>query len=352
MANNAVIFSNYINAYSIAKAIKKVGYFDSYLSSETSKSRLCRFEQKSLQTGDFLFFTTEFLLKKYLDKKDKFHFNFNIKDNQLIDDKLNFAEWLLSIKEKPVPHYMDVTKVKKFPILLKGKASFKEGVRVPRGFKLDFIEDLTTIEQKVQNLGFSVSDFFLQKFLENSTQNISVVGYHDFEKNELNVSLITAKYLMDNTPLSGSTGDVVVEIKDPENLLERANEILNKLEYRGVYELEFILDEDTKEYYVLEINPRFWMQHGLFELKNNILIKRYLNIHCDLLKKENKKLAWINGLVFWKNIFSKTNNPALFYFKNLFNYQYHFAPNIIDSFKYVIWDSLKHKPFFRRFMKP
>jgi len=350
MVNNRhIIFSNYINAYSIAKALKKIGFKDIFLNKDIKTSYFCNFSSVLPEKNDLLFFTTEYELINYLNKD--YNLNFNISNHNIIDNKYEFAKFLRSINELPVPDFKEIDEVVKFPVLFKGKASIKNGIRVPRGFLINSKNEFKSLKLKVIDMGFEENDYFIQKYLINATKNISVVGYFNFENPSDNILLITEKVIMDNRPLEGSTGDVVVEINDPSSLIKRTNKIMDGLKYKGVFELEYIYDMDVKDFLVLELNPRFWMQHGIFERLDNILIKKYLEIPTLPVAKKNKKLAWVNGLVLFNNFFSTKNNLIIFILKNCRKYNYHFAPSLYLSLKYSIHNYLKYKPIFKIFLK-
>ena len=69
------------------------------------------------------------------------------------------------------------------------------------------------------------------------------------------------------------------------------------MKYRGAFEMEFVLDEKSEEYKLIELNPRFWMQHGLIEeVTDCALIRRAVGQDpAEIPEKQLRHLYWING---------------------------------------------------------
>ncbi len=83
---------------------------------------------------------------------------------------------------------------------------------------------------------------------------------------------------------------------------------------------------------VLELNPRFWMQHAIFLKVGNGLIKRYLGIDTEDDKKnaDIKNVVWIDGLHFIMSIFRFRIDFLSFVMKKL----------IKKDQKIILWPSL------------
>ncbi len=67
---------------------------------------------------------------------------------------------------------------------------------------------------------------------------------------------LTQKRLM-TRPLSGGMGIVNVTTKN-EQLLHYAEKIIDRVKWNGVMLMDFIIDDDSGEPKLLEVNPRFW----------------------------------------------------------------------------------------------
>lgn len=104
--------------------------------------------------------------------------------------------------------------------------------------------------------------------------NVSVCGWHDRE----NQTYLATRHVLRHPRRIGN-GDVTQITEPPPGLLETTSGLLDALEYRGPFELEFVLDGNTESYKIIELNPRFWMQHGLVgAATGEELVRRYLGV--------------------------------------------------------------------------
>ena len=84
------------------------------------------------------------------------------------------------------------------------------------------------------------------------------------------------------------------------------------INYIGPFELEFVKCLDENKIYICELNSRFWMQNGIFNLNGrNIIIDRYLNIKNKYNKSDFKDVIWIYN--------SKINNTVSLKIKQILN---------------------------------
>ncbi|MGQ9645228.1 MAG: ATP-binding protein [Thermodesulfobacteriota bacterium] len=137
------------------------------------------------------------------------------------------------------------------------------------------------------------------------TKNISVSGFFDHQNPRRNILLITRKLVGYADKMT--MGVIVMTNPDPERLLERTDNILQHLVYTGPFELEFFYEEKDHTYYVLELNARFWMQHGIFvSFFENGLIKRYLGMDTERdwnnLPSNDRPLIWVDNLAFLSSL--------------------------------------------------
>lgn len=305
---NYFVFSNYVNAWSIKKGLEDLGI---ELYSLSDDFGILKKTEKYLNKGDYLFFTEENNLLKYFDLKEyRFYPKHITKD--ILDDKLLFAEYLVRAEEKPIPYWSNINSIKDYPIYLKSRHSWMNDIKLPRGYILqsekDFINAIKDIENKKLNREY----FFLQKLLKSPIENnISVSGFFDYKNFVRNLFIVSKKVLGNSEKIS--TGTIIETIEDPNNLINRTEYILNKLKYTGPFELEFFYEEYDNEYYVLELNPRFWMQHGIFiDYYNNGVIKRYLDIDdesdWEKSKYNYKHIYWINGISHWISLIKRNKD--------------------------------------------
>tara|TARA_B100000886_G_scaffold340459_1_gene310182 strand:+ start:896 stop:2014 length:1119 start_codon:yes stop_codon:yes gene_type:complete len=96
--------------------------------------------------------------------------------------------------------------------------------------------------------------------------------------------------------------------------------IIKKLNWSGLIMIEFLEDFDTKEFKIIEINPRLWGSILLSEFNNSCFIHSYLKLCMGKsVKKQkvlvNKKIRWIfpyDIIYFFKN----PQNPFKFFTKD------------------------------------
>ena len=126
------------------------------------------------------------------------------------------------------------------------------------------------------------------------TDNVSVCGWDD---NSFKQFVVTRKVIQ-HPPKIGN-GDVVeVFCEAPSVLVEITETILKELRYVGPFEMEFVYDLNKNEYKIIELNPRFWMQHGLVgKVTENVLLKCALGmrVNREIPYNEVKYGVWING---------------------------------------------------------
>lgn len=217
----------------------------------------------------------------------------------LLDDKWAFAAWLAAkdltkgLRQWPI----DSPEPLVFPCLLKAKHSWQGDVKLPRGWICRSEQEVQQACAQITQLGLSHQAFFFQEWLgDQQTQNISVCGFHDCRDHARNTTAIVNRLLSNQQGLSCAA--MVETIPDHWDLRTKTLNILDALEFVGPYELEFMVSQGQAV--VLELNPRFWMQHGIFLVKGNSLLKRYFELDClaDQQYQTIENMVWIDGLYF------------------------------------------------------
>jgi D-aspartate ligase len=100
----------------------------------------------------------------------------------------------------------------------------------------------------------------VQEFIPGGDDNLVVFGSY-VNPNRNITRYFTARKLLQYPPHSG-TGVAVRACAVPE-IVEPSRSLLARLEYCGVSELEYKYDRRNGKYVLIEMNPRFWDQHGL-----------------------------------------------------------------------------------------
>ena len=138
-------------------------------------------------------------------------------------------------------------------------------------------DDEAAAFQAIARNGWLESEFFSQRWLGEGHEVFSVCGFFDATEPRRNLLMTTVKVHQYTSVLS--SGSVVASVDDPAELVPRAVRILSDLGYCGPFELKFVRHADT--FLVIELNPRFWLQHGIFLGAGNGVMKRYLGVESS-----------------------------------------------------------------------
>ncbi len=271
-SRSLLILGDYINAWSLQQGLKRLGYWARTLPRE-------QYNAIKWETivGGALFFTDEAGWILAAQQQPPTHFLPRAYNPALID-KLLFAEHLCAIGETPVPFAsLNALQAGAFrtPFILKPRLSWVGTRKLPRGVICFTEAESASALAQLQAQGVDRELLFVQQFMPNA-ENISVSGFYHPQRPERRFFIASRKVLGDGGALS--TGVLVATVPPPPGLGARVAHMLDTLNYHGPFEMEFLHDAATNEYLVLELNPRFWMQHGLFiSGYENILIRAYLD---------------------------------------------------------------------------
>lgn len=289
-----VIFGNYVNAWALRRSLKKMHRpFSVY----SKSNNLIAGSEISVGAQDVLLFTDEGMLLKYHGRKD-FNVFPTLNEPKIIDDKWAQYEFLKRIGESPVPSWQFGEEPKFFPIYLKLKSSWMADRRLPRGEVIHAEQEKRTVYKTKRFADVTPEMCFFQTPLTgNLTGNISVSGFFDHRNSNRNCMLTTRKIW--GCGIYGSTGTIVESTIDPENLVNRTKFILEKLQFHGPFELEFFRDQASGHFYVLELNCRFWMQHGIFiDHASNAVVRYSVDRYCENLAPQTPDIAvlWVDTI--------------------------------------------------------
>jgi|SRR5690554_2628251 len=133
-------------------------------------------------------------------------------------------------------------------------------------------------------------------------------------------------------PNQFGTGTYLKSIYEDE-LLALSEVILKKLNYTGISEIEFILDEEDENYKAIEMNPRTWKSIDFATKCGQNLVEKYASY--ILGKDFNSSLEYKTNK-YWVDVF--TDIPQMFREKKLFNYE-------IKNLYECMWDKKDPLPF-------
>jgi hypothetical protein len=146
--------------------------------------------------------------------------------------------------------------------------------------------------RRLQAMGLGRNVLCFQQMLSTRAEdNVSISGWYDQEPPAFMASRKVLQH-----PEEVGDGDLVEAIPMPLDLERQALAILAALEYRGPFELEFVRDPEAGTYRVIELNPRFWLQHGLLERRVPVgVIARYLGARsAETAEGRSVPHFWVN----------------------------------------------------------
>ena len=290
-----MVFSSYSNAYAIYKGAKKLGI------KVFTVDRYATFPIPSgsrLRKAEYLFFTEEASLRLALTGELEGDYWPSQFPANLLDDKWAFVHWLngteglpVGLPQWPLGEYRHVS----YPCLLKAKHSWVDAIKMPRGWICRSKEELDERLAELELTAYNPDHFFMQKWAGDlRCKVISVCGYFDSLDHMRNLVSVVERIASHRQGLSCSSA--IQTIDDQWGLIAKTGLILDAINFRGPYEMEYVVVGE--EAFVLELNPRFWMQHALFLRFGNGLVKRYLGLdnEDDYEISEIKNAAWVDGV--------------------------------------------------------
>jgi hypothetical protein len=306
----ATVSSSWINAWTLRRACAALGV--ELRSTETRRELPLPRAESTRAAADWIFHTDEASLRSALARADgpaagasglpppQFwprHF-----PAELLDDKWAFADWLAQDSAGPpgLPQSalaeFDPTRTR-FPLLLKSRHSWVDGRKLPRGWVCRNAAELEARRAALPALDLREDWFFLQTwFGDEAMRLLSVGGFFDSRNASRQLECVTERIA--DYGAGPSSSALLVTVADEFGLVERTARVLARLDYCGPYEMEFIVSAAGK-IHLLELNPRFWMQHGLFLAAGNGLVKRYLGLDSSAdrsLPQVPQRLLWADGV--------------------------------------------------------
>jgi hypothetical protein len=277
VARPCATFTAGVNAWSLDRGLRRLGQS---LSVHGTKPDLMSVTSGEPAPGSTLFFTEEQSLERYA-SAERLREGFRHYPRRIewpVDDKLEFAVRAQRAGVEPVPWRSLEDGPPPGPVLLKSRHSWRETRRLPRGY---LVEGNAAARERLAGLadeGLRPEWFFWQRYVPGAEgECISVSGFWDAARPSRALVMVTRKVL--NTDGVLGTGLAVSTVPDPADLRDRSARLLDDLGYQGPFELEFLRDPASGAWWVLELNPRFWLQHGLFVVaRGNGLIRRYLDL--------------------------------------------------------------------------
>ncbi|WP_049723596.1 hypothetical protein [Gilvimarinus polysaccharolyticus] len=186
-------------------------------------------------------------------------------------------------------------------VLASRKAEFsknKDYILKPRR---SFLDELV-VKKGFRDCSESSQDFVVQERL-----SMNILNHYSFSGVALQGQVIfgglTHKVL--EYPSPGGTATLVVPSNNAgclyDTALAEAEKIISEVVYSGVFEIEFIFYKERL--WFLEFNPRFWLQHEIFNALGVNIAVLYTNLclgrSCQDVEFKYKKAVWLHeGFLF------------------------------------------------------
>lgn len=324
----AIITSDFINAYSIVASLKALGWCGPIVCLKEKKKGWTLVEASGMDViglpidlnipedlpdvlskhipasePKVVFFCDERFHHVFMNKqiRNKEHFRVMIGSVTQLDailDKFTFYNFIQDRNLAEIPRTItsqeDPSKRLGYPFFIRFKKSWDGVNLLPRVQIITRPEQQRKVEDTYAQMGLLPHQWCYQEALSiDPRHNVSISGWHGPDER----LYFATRHLLRH-PSANGNGDVTEIIAPPKGLLECTERILSALEYQGPFELEFVLDLKCGSYKVIELNPRFWMQHGLIEaVTGHALVSKYADvIGTKCINRSGEIRYWVNTL--------------------------------------------------------
>ena len=202
-----------------------------------------------------------------------------------------------SIPETCYPENLEVAKHFRYPLLVKGNRglSFFKATH-QKAIQVDDYQSLLRVFNDLHDT-VQLDDVMIQELIPSTSGN-KVVSFTCFaEKGEIKTYWMGRK--VREHPIKYGTATCAESVFQNE-VLKEAAPLVRALEYTGVCEIEFMLDERDGKYKLIEINPRTWLWVGLAKrcgIDYAKMMYKYLNDIPQVFPRGYKVgIKWINWI--------------------------------------------------------
>tara|TARA_Y100001970_G_C14257765_1_gene876869 strand:- start:5961 stop:7640 length:1680 start_codon:yes stop_codon:yes gene_type:complete len=204
----------------------------------------------------------------------------NLASNESIEkclSKIDLLNYAISL-EIPVPRiytndYLDdfISKNNYIPskLVIKSKSEI---------YKNKKVKYISNINQYIKNYSYSKNNL-IQEYIEGYGIGFFAVYYHGKLKN-----YFMHKRIRENPP-SGGSSVCATSIFDKQ-AFDYGTNLLNKLNWHGVAMVEFKKNQNNRQLYLMEVNPKFWGSYDLSMQSGINFAKEYIDISGNIEFKE------------------------------------------------------------------
>lgn len=221
---------------------------------------------------------------------------------EIILDRLKFYRFIEQNQLAPVPKTIpgdrNPFKILDDRVLVRPNMSWSSHSKRQRVAIVSSVVELEEITDHYRKYGLHPEEWCYQEVLSTKAKhNVSICGWYENKEHHI---YCTRKLLQH--PENCGNGDVnELMLDSPGSIMEQSYALLKALDYKGPFELEWVYDEKDGVYKIIELNPRFWMQHSLVgAASSQAVIRKYMGVNSDfyISKKNNPNEVryWVNPL--------------------------------------------------------
>ena len=197
-----------------------------------------------------------------------------------------------------------------FPALI--KPNFSVGAR-----GITRVNSLQELQEKLPEVVEKFGPCTLQEFIDNQEYYYNVMLYRDKQGKFLSYTIIKIVRMY---PITAGSSSCCVTIED-DNLLQICRDCLDKLNWVGMADFDVLQRLDTKEYKVIEINPRVPASLRAASISGvnfpEIIVREALQLdipNYEYLSGKTLRYMGIDIMWFLKSINRLKNDPCWFHF--------------------------------------
>jgi predicted ATP-grasp superfamily ATP-dependent carboligase len=256
---------------------------------------------------------------------------------EILLNKIKFSEVLIK-----TPFYTPVLYTKKEAMeYLKADSSHKlmlrtitEGKKKP--FKALEIKNIECLKHWVEKLEFEGFNYVITESLLGKKLIQYSVGIASKEMGIRTITCVKRRPL----PRQCKVGSVFEKINCPE-AEKIGTELVKKLDYFGIGEIEMLYDSCSKKFYIIEFNARPWMQYSMTYLSGNDFLNFLLHTRKNEDVARNSQINWINMKHDIKICFSRSR--GLLRSRDISYFEY--FKSILRANTYAVFDPSDLGPF-------
>jgi len=248
----------------------------------------------------------KFLADNLADLKEKYFLPIN--DPEIIDICINKRETYKSAQSNGIPipdtyfpdDLIQINELKShliYPVIIKPAIMHSFFEKTKKKAYMCNNEDELINNYKKAILIIPKDEIIIQEYLPGEGKNL--FSFCSLSINgEIYGSFIANRIRQNPMDFGKSTTFAISQVN--ERLNQLGKEFLKSINYYGLSEVEFMYDNKSKDYKLLEINPRTWKWHTLAKKLDVNLIKMFIDhLNKDIVEKKinNKEgIAWIDDI--------------------------------------------------------